>query len=168
MSEANRTEGADTVGEVPGLQRREWRIERIGWVLMAAVVIAGLLGVWGHGPLSSAEARSGRLAVTYERFTRNVGQSELIVRAAPGSAEGGLIRVRISQDYLATNQVQAITPEPASTEAAAGDLVFEFPAKDQSGLVLRIDTRPTGGMGVRKAKVSVLNESVRIRQFVYP
>lgn len=168
MGEEHRSEVFEVVGEIPRLQTRVWRVERIGWLLMAAAMAAGLLGVWGHGPISSTEASSGKLTATYERFVRNVGQNELIVRVAPGSAENGRIRVRISQDYLSTNQVQAMAPEPTSTAVAGGDLVFEFPASDRSGLTLRIDTRPTGGMGVREAKVAVLTDSIQIRQFVYP
>ena len=31
-------------------QRREWRFERIGWAVMAALLMAGLIGLLGDGP----------------------------------------------------------------------------------------------------------------------
>jgi hypothetical protein len=37
----------------PRFQRIEWLVERIAWLLLAALLIAAILGVFGHGLLSS-------------------------------------------------------------------------------------------------------------------
>ena len=42
--------------EKPVFQRLEWRIQRVGWVLWAAIVIAACAGLMGRGPLSATEA----------------------------------------------------------------------------------------------------------------
>jgi hypothetical protein len=36
-----------------------WRIERIGWSAMAAILTAALAGVFGHGPVSRATSHVG-------------------------------------------------------------------------------------------------------------
>ena len=47
-------------------QKREWAFERASWVVMALVVLAGLLGLLGRGPMSDQTAVSGDGLVTVE------------------------------------------------------------------------------------------------------
>jgi hypothetical protein len=51
-------------------QRRVWRVQRIGWLIIAAVIVAALLGVFGGGPLSRAAVQGDGLRLEYERFAR--------------------------------------------------------------------------------------------------
>jgi hypothetical protein len=46
---SSKSDIADLVGESPSFQRREWRVDRVGWVVMALILVAGLVGVWGAG-----------------------------------------------------------------------------------------------------------------------
>lgn len=170
MSRTEDREAAQAIGEAPRFQKSEWRASRVGWLVMSAVVVAAMLGVWGEGPLSEARASSGNgaLSVQYERFVRDLGETDLRVRVAPGHTEQGAVRVGIDQDYLAANQVQAVTPEPASSALRGGRLVYEFPATDRAGLLLRLDLRPSGGIGASDATVTVNGaEPVRFTQFRY-
>jgi hypothetical protein len=162
---------ADLVGERPSFQRREWRVDRVGWVVMALVLVAGLLGVWGGGSLGNVTATGsdGRVSVDYDRFVRNLGQSSLIVTFPPGSAEQGVISMRIDQQYLAANEVESTTPQPDSVTAREGRFIFEFSAADDTSLTARFDFRPNSGAGVRTATIeSDSGAPVRLWQFVYP
>jgi hypothetical protein len=51
------------IDEDLNFQRREWKIQRAGWVTMALVIIAALLGVFGAGPLSSATIETEGVAL---------------------------------------------------------------------------------------------------------
>ena len=42
-----------------GFQRTEWVVQRAGWVGMALLILAALVGLLGRGPLSAAVARAG-------------------------------------------------------------------------------------------------------------
>jgi hypothetical protein len=162
---------ADLVGESPSFQRREWRVDRVGWVVMALILVAGLVGVWGGGLLGNVTATGsdGRVSVDYDRFVRNLGQSSLIVTFPPGSAEQGAISMSIDQQYLTANEVESTTPEPDSVTARNGRFVFEFPAADDTALTARFDLRPNSGAGVRTATIeSDSGDPVRLWQFVYP
>jgi hypothetical protein len=58
------------IDEDLAFQRREWKIQRVGWGAMALVIIAALLGVFGTGPLSNATLEREGLRLEYERFCR--------------------------------------------------------------------------------------------------
>ena len=51
-------------------QHREWRRERIGWVVIGLILLAGLLGLFGHHPFARATSQTakGQLTVEYDRF----------------------------------------------------------------------------------------------------
>ena len=51
-------------------QQIEWRIQRIGWLVWAMLLLAALLGLTGSGWLSGAEVTSddGAVTVKYDRF----------------------------------------------------------------------------------------------------
>ncbi|MER7011903.1 hypothetical protein ABT324_10790 [Saccharopolyspora sp. NPDC000359] len=168
MSE--RSEAVRTIGEDPRHQRWKWHAALAGWSLLVAVVATALLGLLGNGVLSESEAVSadGRLAVSYDRFVRNQGQSELVIAVPAPDPEQRQVEVRITQSYLAANQVQATTPEPASVRSSGADLVYEFPT-DRTGLLLRFDLKPSGGMGTRTATITAANTTpVTLHQFVLP
>ncbi|CAM3008143.1 hypothetical protein SAXI111661_13580 [Saccharomonospora xinjiangensis] len=156
----------------PSFQRREWLLNRVGWALMALVVLAGLAGVWGGGGLGSqaqAASADGRMRVDYERFVRNLGETTVQIRFAPGSARDGMIRLSVSQEYLSQNEVMATTPDPDTIVADNGSLVYTFPVRGDSPLTVTFDLRPTSGMGMLDATVGGASVGpVRFRQVVYP
>ena len=51
-------------------QRSEWRIQRAGWIVWSLVIIAGLIGLLGSGPMSHKEtaATDGSLKIDYDRY----------------------------------------------------------------------------------------------------
>lgn len=64
------------------LQRKVWRLQRVGWYVLLALVILTLLGLFSRGPLSSLVAISDSkdLTVEYERFHRSGGSNSMIIR----------------------------------------------------------------------------------------
>lgn len=57
----------------------EWRLQQLGWAVMALIVVLALLGVFSTGPLSwsSTTAADGTVEVQYQRFVRNGGDNTL-------------------------------------------------------------------------------------------
>ena len=167
----DRSDIADLIGESPSSQHREWVLNRLVQAVLTVIVLAGLAGAWGEGVSSEVEATGadGRLRVTYERFVRNLGQTRLQVRFPPGSAQQGSIRLFITQDYLADNEITTVTPD-ADTVTADGDrLVYEFPVPNGGPLTVTFDLRPNSGLGVLNATVGGSTvDSVQLWQLVYP
>jgi hypothetical protein len=104
--------------------RSEWRIQRIGWVLVALFLALAGAGLFGNGPLSHAHADNGTGRLDYERFTRYGLSTDLLV--TPASSTHGVTRVEISGDYLEAVRVEHITPEPAAVRLAGPNVIYEF------------------------------------------
>lgn len=136
-------DGRLEIEEDPSFQRREWTVERVGWLVMAALVVGALLGLFGHGLLGYREASAPGLTVRYERVARNGGNTGLEVVVGPGQGEEGTVEVRVSQDYLAHVQVEHISPEPATTAVDDASLAFSFEVPDPATtLTVRFALRP--------------------------
>jgi hypothetical protein len=107
-------------------------MERTGWLFMAVILVAGLLGVFGHHPLSRATGRTARrLTVEYDRFARYQSNVELRVLFEPGTdgSETGtdgskLVALWFDSDYLDCIKVVAVSPLPVAErrETRAGVL----------------------------------------------
>ena len=71
-----------------------WALQRIGWAVMALVVLVGLVGLFGTGPLSRAtagEEEAPLFVEEYERFARFMLPTTLRVRLDPmGQGEARL------------------------------------------------------------------------------
>lgn len=111
-----------------GFQRRQWRMERIGWVGIASVLAAGLLGVFGHHPLSRATGHTpdGRLIVEYDRFARYQSNAELHVLFEPGTDGSRIVRLWFDPQYLDSVKVTAVSPSPVRGEAREEGRGFVF------------------------------------------
>jgi len=55
MSKAERA-GDLEIDEDLSFQRREWRVQRGGWVVMAVLILLALLGLTGRGPIRQPTA----------------------------------------------------------------------------------------------------------------
>jgi hypothetical protein len=153
-------------------QRREWVAQRVGWALMALVVLAGLLGLLGSGgPLSNASAHDedGAVRVEYERFLHRHSPTTLRAHVAAGVAEKGEVRLWLDLEYLARGELQRVTPEPARVEAGPDRHTFVFRMADAdrpTTVTFHFEADRPGPLAGRVGAGD--REPARFRQFVYP
>lgn len=104
------------INEDMEFQRRSWIIQRIGWAIFALVILLALLGLFGDGVLSDAQAgqRDGALWLEYPRFERFQDEFQIKVHANEGTATAGEIRIQLTRDYLENVEVNGISPNPDS------------------------------------------------------
>ena len=111
-------------------QYRHWRRERVGWVGIACILVAGLLGLFGHHPFSRAIAHSDSrdLIITYDRYGRVESNAEIAVTLTPEKKPGeGTIRIWFNAPYLDAVRVLSVSPLPLRGEAREGgrDVVIQ-------------------------------------------
>lgn len=150
-------------------QRRAVTVERVGWIFMAAFIVAALAGLFGPGPLSHSRAASddGRLVIEFSRFLRNGSTTTLDVRLIldDPSAQPRLL---IDTDYLATYTVDDLQPAPDQVINHGAQTEFVFaPPQDASDVSVSFDLR-AGAFGTRSATFEADGSSATVSQFIYP
>ena len=157
--------------EDEAFEKAEWRVQRIGWLLWALVLIAGLAGLLGTGPLSNAQATTpdGDLTVSYDRFLHyhQPAQLEIELRGRDQNAEGADLKV--SQTLLNRIQIHRIQPEPERRQIVPDGVIYSFARSSDAQtckIVFHIEFermgKSVGGLGLSG------NEPVYFNQFVYP
>lgn len=153
--------------DVVRTQRREWRIERIGWLLMGLTVLAGLLGLFGGGPLAHRSRHAGGLTLNYDGMVRTKAPSRIALEIASTGDETP-VRVWLRESYMATVQLQHIVPQPLLSFTDSGRLVMDFAAIPGGGpLAVIVEIEPTR-IGGHHAMVGVGSDSIGFEQFVFP
>lgn len=149
-------------------EKAEWKAERVGWIVMAILLLAGLAGLLGPGPLSARVAGdpASRLWIEYNKFERRESPCKVILHVTPGSTTS---RIRFSQDFVRNVQIEHVDPEPERTEAAIDGYSFPFAFRDtRTESVVTVYYRPDK-IGTLDTEVTVENgPSVRFSQIVYP
>jgi hypothetical protein len=120
--------------------RREWRLERLGWGLIAVALLAALLGYLGPGPLTheTRAADDQSLRAEYYRIERAQADSELRLYLDPAAIDEGTARLRVSRHFADRVTPVSVAPMPISVEALGDDIVYGFrmPEVDQHGSIV--------------------------------
>lgn len=148
--------------EQPRLHRKGWIAQVIGKVLIIALMIAGLLGAFGEGWLSSRTILQGRTQLQYERFYRQDATMKLAVSQ---TGVAGRSAISFPLPYISQLEVSQVVPEPEQSFTRDGQLWYVFEA-DQNLLVtfhLRPKTR-----GNLAGSVYVNEDNIPVHHFIYP
>lgn len=151
-------------------EQRQWRVQRIGWVVMGLLVVAALLGVFGTGILSRSQLGSGGpLEVEYERFSRLLSPSTLRLRVEAAPGDDQMVEVWLDQRYLERFQIERVTPQPDSVEALSDRLNYSFKVTDSGQPVeISFNLRATE-IGLVRGQVGLPEQQpLSFSQFIYP
>ena len=107
-------------------QKKEWSWARLGWVLMLIIALAGLLGLFGQGPLSKSTARAGGIEVEYERFERLLSPAQIEVKLTQQDFQNGEARVQVDRNMLNMYNLQDIVPEPDQSILSGEFITYVF------------------------------------------
>jgi hypothetical protein len=153
------------------LQSRVWRVERTGWIVMALLVLAGLFGVFAHGPLSNTMAVSGdgNLRVDYERFSHKTARTQFVISLPGDSQETHQdTRILLSRAFQRFYDIEVLYPRPTNSSAGAAGLELAFARSAAGDLAVQIAARPKR-FGIASLSVEADGQSrVSFTQFIYP
>lgn len=116
------------IGQDMDFQRREWRFQRAGWVLIGLLVLAGLLGLLGRGPLSKEQTGDVNVPLWAEFYSVDHYQadSELKLHLQGQAVTSDTLRLSLNQSYLERIDLQRIQPEPSGQELGSDRVIFVF------------------------------------------
>jgi hypothetical protein len=167
MAKPGRIAGIDVAEDI-AFEERFWKVQRLGWALMAALVVAALAGALGHGPASKASLAAGATTIDFDRVVHHGSATELRVRVdGPDAVRRGELPVAFDAAYLDHMGLQRVVPEPVRSEAARGRVTLVFAAGDGPlHAVLELKPRKAGSLDTG---VTVAGRDVgRVAHFVLP
>lgn len=123
-------------------QRREWLLERAGWAVLFAIVLAGLVGLLGSGPLSGAQTATvdGSIAVQYGRIIRWQSPQFLEVEFARDEPR----QIRVAASLMRTWSVQQVTPTPKEVTSTREETIYTFHGRERGRVTVEYQARRIG------------------------
>jgi hypothetical protein len=170
MSESNTSLSLEIDQDLP-FQQRLWALQRLGWCVIACIIIAALLGLLGPGPLSSRSIESPKqtFRLEYERFLRHRTSTLLRVILPPHGQTRQEARVWYEKGLIKEMIVTHIVPLPLRTEVDGQGLAYVFRAVNQTEPFFVTFSLEPQSFGALSGRVGVApNDALYIRQFVYP
>lgn len=116
----------DELRNDPQFLQANWRAERVGWMCIAAIVLAGLTGALGRGPISNVVTSRGALRVEYDRVMRRSAPGKITIHVDGDSGapltsaterSEPAIRVWMTQRVLSGCNPRQLQPAPARMTA---------------------------------------------------
>ncbi len=147
--------------------RREWMVQRMGWLVLALLLIAACAGLLGNGPLAHQRIATRTGLLLLDRFARRDGPTQWRVEPNADANERAALKVRISSQLLEHFEIVAITPNPVDQAISANSVVFTFHVvAPGSHIVFHVEPQHVGW----NAGQFQIGDSapVLVRQFVYP
>lgn len=133
------------IDDDPRFQAREFTVNQVAYWLMAAIVVAGALGVFGlGGPLSSksAEAAGGALKLRYQRVAHVETPTDFEVEVAPALQKDGRFALLLPDTLLEQADVERVTPTPQSNEVRPEGHVHVFAVSGTGPAHVRYALKP--------------------------
>ena len=153
-------------------QRKEWRAQRIGWVVMALIVIGAMVGVLGNsGPVARASrtAGDGSFEVHYYRLERHHGPGELSVEVAPEAVQDGEVRLWLDRDFVVRAEIQRVVPEPDRVAIEPDRVIYVFAAGEQPGPLTIAFSYEHDGYWLEQGRLGLVDgETVEFSLFLFP
>ena len=132
------------VGEDIEFQRRWWRFETIIWPILMLIVLADVLGVFGRGWLSKAQAETPdhAMKLDYERVARASTPSIMTFRFDAEAIHNGRISLFVSDSVVKPLGAMRISPQPALSTIGGDGITYTFSANKAPASV-QIELQPS-------------------------
>lgn len=166
MAKTHRAAGEIEIAEDYAFQQRAWRVQRVAWWLVAAIVAAALLGFTGDGPASRANATTDGGELRYQRLMRRDAGTEWHFRGVP--APDGVLSITISAALLRDLKIEGIAPLPSRVDGSAERTAYLVAARPGVPVDVVLQVKPLSA-GALRGEVA-MNEAApaRVSSFVLP
>lgn len=139
-----------------------WKIQRVSWVIIIALMLAAALGVFGEGAVSKRSVDLGNAQVRYDRFFRYEAEMMLQFMISE-SADSSLIS--FSQDYIKNFRIEQIVPEPKENYIQSGKVYYVFSGRAPMNIAFYMVPEKPGSL---HGEVAVNDARFDLSQFIYP
>jgi hypothetical protein len=118
--------------------RIDWTVQRVGWLCMALILSAALLGYCGRGPLTKQHrtADDGSLSVQYYSVERYESPTELRIRLPKQSGAAKVRSLRLSKSFCDAVTIETWSPPVDQGRTEDGEVVYDFVASASEDLLI--------------------------------
>jgi hypothetical protein len=124
------------MAESTGFMQRNWKVQRAGWLLMTLVVLLGLAGLFGQGPLTRREAAGQGLTLRYHRVVRLEATQSL--EFGLGARQAGAVALELDSGFLSRTEIERIIPEPREISVSPEGQRLSFPSAGTGSVAIRL------------------------------
>jgi hypothetical protein len=170
VESVNRFDDIESGCDLP-FERRWWRVQRICWFVLTVLLLGGLAGLLGNGPLSKATVGppGSMVEIHYERLARRETPAILELHLHRQAVAPGQVRIRLNSEMVNRLRIKSIMPTPLATESLADGARFTFQTDPTDSSATVVFIQDPSHPGVIEGEVAVEGaEAVHLRQFVYP
>jgi hypothetical protein len=170
MAKNKRISGID-IDEDIVYQEREWKAQRVGWVIIWLLLLAALLGVFGKGVLSDAQAADPTqvLSVKYARFERYRSPTTIELVIGPTLTGAGKFAIALNREFVDRVSIDRIDPEPESVKSDSNRLLYEFEVTADNQPAHVYINYEYAQFGASEVQINLENgPALVLHQFVYP
>ncbi len=169
MSEVPSPRSLD-VEEDMAFQRRNWRVERIGWAGMTLVLVAAALGLFAEGPLSWTTARdaAGTFVVEYARIHRQTAPTTMKMKVAAQAVAAEGVTIEIDEAFADAFRITEIQPQPVQSMTTADGMRFRFEAAPNAPATIYVHLSPEKVGFVRPRLGLAGRDRIALPTFTYP
>lgn len=143
------------------LQEKGWVIQRVGWIIIILVMIAGGLGVFGGGLLSKKSSSSGSIKAEYERFFRYETEMKVLIESS-----NHISSISFSQQYLKDFRIVRFVPEFDNNNTTENEIRYNFLPGQNRIVTVYLIPKHYGAIG-GTMKVND-NNKFNLNHFIYP
>lgn len=149
------------IDEQLDLQEKGWVIQRFGWIMIIAVMIAGALGLFGNGLISNKTSSSGNIKAEFERFFRYETEMRVLVESSDHISS-----ISFPQQYLKDFRIIHFVPEPVNNNTVGHEVRYNFLAGQNK--IVSVYLIPQG-FGSVKGSMNVNETTVlNLDHFIFP
>ena len=154
------------INEGLNFQRRQWTLQRVGWVTALVLIVLACLGLFGEGPIGNVMVSSGNVRLEFDRFGRLGRETRLNFQTdlTKGKSQH---RLWLSRRYLERVRIERIEPEPDSSQIEADRIAYYFRTVSKS-LNVSFIVRPEAAGRLLGIAGSQDAPTVPFEQFIYP
>jgi len=113
-------------------ERQWWNIEVGLWCFLSLLIIVGLTGLLGHGPLAhkTVGTMDGALVVKYQRVARYKTPDVMTIFVSPRLYQDGKAHLWLSRAIVEKAGLQRIIPEPEQSLPGEDGVTYIFPVSN--------------------------------------
>lgn len=149
-------------------QVRTWRAQRVGWCVLAAILVAAVLGGFGPGVLGTvSELDASGLQLQYDRFVRYEAPATLFIELPATAADEQDFSIDAS--WIHAVHLETMQPEPLRVRSEGTRVRYTMSVQRRgtpTQVSMHFEPEAPGSLSGSVALEA--GSPLRISQFVYP